>query len=61
MKKLSNGMSVESLMWTRQVPHVKQELFALPVHQRSPPVFSGVCVARSLVFCVVFCRPLLKQ
>ena len=22
----------------------------------SRPVFSGVCVARSLVFCVVFCR-----
>jgi hypothetical protein len=27
-------------------------------HLRSPPVFCGVRVARSLVFCVVFCRSL---
>ena len=30
----------------------------LPEHMISLPVFSGVCVARSLVFCVVFCRSL---
>jgi hypothetical protein len=28
----------------------------LPEHLSSPPVFSGVRVAHSLVFCVVFCR-----
>jgi hypothetical protein len=33
---------------------VEQELLTLPGHLRSPLVFSGVCVARSLVFCVVF-------
>jgi hypothetical protein len=37
---------------------VKQELLTLPEHMNSPPVFSGVRVARSLVFCVVFCRSL---
>ena len=31
----------------------KQELLTLPEHLRSPPVFSGVCVAQSLGFCVV--------
>jgi len=40
---------------TRWVPHVEQELLTLPEHLSSPPVFSSVCVARSLVFCVVFC------
>ena len=34
---------------TRRVSLVEQEL---------PPVFSGVHVTRSLVFCVVFCRSL---
>ena len=37
---------------------VKQQLLTLPEHLSSPPVFSGVCVAWSLVFCVVFCRSL---
>ena len=27
----------------------------VPEHLNSPPVFSGVRVARSLVFCEVFC------
>jgi hypothetical protein len=35
---------------------VKQEQHTLPEHLSSPHVFSGVRVARSLVFCVVFCR-----
>ena len=30
----------------------------LPEYQSSLPIFSGVPVARSLVFCVVFCRSL---
>jgi hypothetical protein len=37
---------------------VEQELLTLPDHLSSPPVFSGVRVARSVVFCVVFCRSL---
>jgi hypothetical protein len=40
------------------VSPVKQQLLTLPEHLSSPPVFSGVCVAWSLVFCVVFCRSL---
>jgi hypothetical protein len=40
------------------MPHVDQELFALLQHQGSPLVFSVVPVARSLVFCVVFCTSL---
>jgi hypothetical protein len=43
---------------TRRVPLVEQELFPHPKHLRSPPVFSGVRVARSLVFSVLFCRSL---
>ena len=45
---------------TQRVSHVGQELFTLQEHLSSPPVFSGVCVARSLVFYihVVFCRSL---
>jgi hypothetical protein len=43
---------------TQQVPHVEQELPTLPEHLCSSPVFSGVRVARSLVFCVVFCSSL---
>ena len=43
-------------MW--QPPLVEQELLTLPEHLSSPPVFSGVRVTRSLVFCVVFCRSL---
>ena len=39
---------------TRRVPLVKQELFTLPEHPSSPPVFSGVRVTRSLVLCVCF-------
>ena len=39
---------------TRWVPLVEQELLILPKHIRSPPVFSGVCVTRSIVFCVCF-------
>jgi hypothetical protein len=40
------------------MPPVEQELPTLPDHPSSPPVFSRVRVARSLVFCVVFCRSL---
>jgi hypothetical protein len=37
---------------------MEQELPTLPEHLSSPLVFSGVHVASSLVFCVVFCRSL---
>ena len=37
---------------TRRVPLVEQELLTLPEHLRSPPVFSGVRVTRSLDLCV---------
>ena len=40
---------------TQRVLPVEQELFTLPGHLSSHPVFSGVCCARSIVFCVVFC------
>jgi hypothetical protein len=33
---------------------VEQALVTLVEHLGSPPFFSGVCVAQSLVFCVVF-------
>ena len=43
---------------TRRVSLVEQELLTLSQHMSSPPVFSGVRVTRSLVFCVVLCRSL---
>ena len=39
---------------TRRVPLVEQELFTLPEHLSSAPVFSGVRVTRSLVLYVCF-------
>ena len=43
---------------TGQVSLVDQELPTFPEHPSSLPVFSGVHVAWSLVFCVMFCRSL---
>ena len=43
---------------TRRVLHVEQELLTLPEHLSSPSVSSFVRVARSLVFCVMFCGSL---
>ena len=40
----------------RRVSYVEQELISHPEHPSSPPGFSRVNVARSLVFCVVFYR-----
>ena len=37
---------------------MKQELLTLPGNMNSRPVFSGVRVAQSLVFCVVYCGSL---
>jgi hypothetical protein len=39
-------------------PPVEQGLSILPGHLSSPPVFSGIRVARSLACCVVLCRSL---
>jgi hypothetical protein len=41
---------------TQRMLYVEQELFTRPEYQRSPPVFHGVRVARSLVFFLRFCR-----
>ena len=41
-----------------QLQVMEKELLALPEHQSSPPMLSGVRVARSLIFCVVLCRSL---
>ena len=43
---------------TRRVPLVKQELLTLPEHMSASPVLSGVCVAWSLVFSMMFSRSL---
>jgi hypothetical protein len=40
----------------RRVSHVEQELWTLTEHLNSPPLFSGVRVTRSFVFCAMFCR-----
>ena len=41
---------------TQRVSLVEQELFTLPEHLSSPPVFSGVRFGRSFVFCVLLDR-----
>jgi hypothetical protein len=41
---------------TRRTAHVEQELLTLSENMSSPQVFSGVRVALSLVFCVMFCN-----
>ena len=40
------------------MPLVEQELLTLPEYMSSNQVFSGVRVARSLVFCAIFCLSL---
>jgi len=53
---------ITNYIWTSSYPKsnlvsdVEQKLLSLPVHPNSLPVRSGVRVARSLVFCVFFCR-----
>ena len=41
---------------TRQVSLVEQELLTLPGYLSSPPVFSRVRIAQSLVLCIDLCR-----
>jgi hypothetical protein len=55
---VNNNNDVSRLTVTGRMPLVEQELLSLPEHACSFPVFSGVCVAQSLVFCVVFCKSL---
>ena len=43
---------------TRRVSLMEQQLLSLPDHMTSLPVFRGIRVARSLVFCVMFCKSL---
>ena len=43
---------------TLLLSHVEQELLTLPEHLSSSPDFSDVRIARSLIFCVVFCTSL---
>ena len=50
--------TISSSFVTKLVPLLKQELSTLPKHLSSPLLFSGDCVALSLVFCVGFCRSL---
>ena len=38
----------------RRILNVEQEMLTLSEPMSSPPVFSGICVARSLVFCVLW-------
>ena len=38
----------------RRMSQQEHELLTLPENMNSPPVFSGVCVTRSLVLCVCF-------
>ena len=48
-------MMLVSLTVTRRVSLVEQEVLTLPEYVSSTAMFSGVHVARSLVFCVMFC------
>ena len=46
------------LTGTRRVSRVKQQWLTLPEHLSLPPGYSGVRFARSLIFCVMFCKSL---
>jgi hypothetical protein len=55
------GISVSQMTMyhaSTSVPFLAQELLTLPEHLSSAPVFRLVRVARSVVFCVMFCRSL---
>jgi hypothetical protein len=43
---------------SRRVSYIEQELLTRPEHLNSTPVFIWVRVARSLDFCLIFCRSL---
>ena len=67
MKHNENDNSDNRSLWyiagfvtrvTRCVPRVVKELFTLQEHLSSSSVFSGVRVARSLVYICMFCRSL---
>ena len=53
--RLITGFITSVMRW---VPLVEQELPTLPEHLSLPPVLNGVCVIRSLVLYVMFCRSL---
>ena len=59
---VSNTISISDdkcrLTVTRRMSHVEQELLTLPQHLKSTLGFSGISVARSLVFCAMLCRSL---
>jgi len=52
------GLLSPDLYYKNNTSGVEQELHTLPEHLSSSQVFSGVHVAQSLVFFVVFCRSL---
>ena len=56
IKIITNYIWTSSYPKSNLVSDVEQKLLSLPVHPNSLPVCSGVRVARSLVFCVFFCR-----
>jgi len=57
---MNNLTPLSSVLWSELMLLVcpDMESFTLLQHMRPSPDFSGVCVARSAVFCVVFCRSL---
>jgi len=60
--QVSNTISISDVVHAvrltakRRVSLEEQELLTLPEHLSSPPIFSGVRVAQSLGFCVLYCR-----
>jgi hypothetical protein len=51
-------LQVQMHLVARRIPKSRKVYAFLPEHMSWPTIFSGVCVLRSLVFCVVFCRSL---
>jgi hypothetical protein len=54
INKTPNYKKEEIVKYFECYTHVEQELPTFPESMSSPPVLSGVHVARSLVFCIVF-------
>ena len=55
-KRRKTVMLTKMIRQSKTVPLAEPELLTHSEHLSSPSIFNGVDVARSLVFCVVFCR-----
>ena len=54
----TNSILIQHNQTTRQVTLVEQKLLTFPMHMSASPAFSGVRIALSFVFCIMFWKSL---